>query len=381
MQFRSFAKIPERRISILGFGCMRLPTIGGDMARIDDEAATGLVRRAIEAGVNYVDTAYPYHGGQSEPFVGRALKDGYRARASVATKVPVWLVKSEADWERFLEEQLKRLDMSYIDFYLFHSLDAEGWEAVKTLRGLAALERARADGRIRHIGFSFHGSPDAFKTIVDGYDWELCQIQYNFLDETFQAGTQGLKYAASRGLGVVAMEPLRGGGLAVKIPDDLQRIWARSPVSRTPAEWALRWVWDHSEVITVLSGMNAEHQLRENLAVADSARAGAMTAEDLALIGDVRDYYRSKMKVFCTTCGYCEPCPQGVAIPKVFAFYNRSAMFDAQQTVAGFYQNFLVKNGQGADVCQTCGECEPKCPQAIPIMEKLKEAHVHFTES
>jgi hypothetical protein len=381
MQFRSFAKIPQQRISILGFGCMRLPTIGGDMAKIDEEAATGLVRRAIDAGVNYVDTAYPYHGGESEPFVGRALKDGYRARVSVATKVPVWLVKSEADWERFLEAQLKRLDMSYIDFYLFHALDAEGWETIKTLRGLAALERARADGRIRHIGFSFHGSPDAFTAIVDGYDWEFCQIQYNFLDEAFQAGTQGLKYAASRGIGVVAMEPLRGGGLAVKVPDELQSIWARSAVSRTPAEWALRWVWDHSEVVTVLSGMNAEHQLQENLALAEAARAGAMTAEEFALIDEVREYYRSKMRVLCTTCGYCEPCPQGVAIPKVFAFYNRSAMFDAQKTVAGFYQNFLVKNSEGADVCQTCGECESKCPQDIPIMEKLKEAHAHFTES
>jgi hypothetical protein len=380
MQYRSFPKIPGLAISILGFGCMRLPTIGGDTARIEEDAATRLVRAAIDAGVNYLDTAHPYHGGQSEPFVGRALKNGYRAKVQVATKLPVWLVKAEADWERLLDEQLKRLDMSQIDFYLFHALAADRWETVRRLNGLSALERAKADGRIRHIGFSFHGSPDAFKAIVDGYDWEFCQIQYNFLDEAYQAGTEGLRYAASRRIGIIAMEPLRGGALAGNIPEPAQRIWERSLVRRTPAEWGLRWVWDHPEVVTLLSGMNAGAQLQENLTLAESARAGGMSAEDLALIGEVRSFYRSRMMVSCTTCGYCEPCPNGVAIPNVFSFYNRSVMFDAQKTSGGFYRKFLVENGQGADVCLACGECEPKCPQTIPITEKLKEAHAHLTE-
>jgi len=358
---------------------MRLPTIGGDPAKIDEDAATRLLREAIDAGVNYVDSAYPYHGGQSEPFLGRALQDGYQARVHVATKLPTWLVKSEDDWERLLDEQLKRLGTDHIGFYLFHALAAGRWETVRKLHGLAAIDRARADGRIGHAGFSFHGSLDAFKTIIDGYDWAFCQIQYSFLDEAFQAGSEGLRYAASRRVGVVVMEPLRGGALAAKVPGEVQRIWARYPVPRTPAEWGLRWVWDHPEIVTVLSGMNAESQLRENLALADCVRPSAMGPEEFTLIGEVREYYRSRMKVPCTTCGYCQPCPHGVAIPDVFSFYNRSAMFDTKKTAANFYQANLLRNGQGADACQACGECEPKCPQAIPIIETLKEAHAHLT--
>jgi predicted aldo/keto reductase-like oxidoreductase len=380
MRFRAFPKMAALPISILSFGCMRLPTMGGDPAKIDEAVATGLIRQAIDAGVNYVDTAYPYHGGQSEPFVGRALRDGYRARVQLATKLPTWRVKAEADWERYLDEQLQRLETSCIDFYLLHTLDAELWATVRRLGGLAALERARADGRIRHIGFSFHGSPGDFRTILDGYDWEFCQIQYNFLDEGYQAGTDGLRLAAARGVGVVAMEPLRGGALARNIPGPVQALWARSGRPWTPAEWALRWVWDHPEVVTVLSGMGTAAQVEENLRVADTAEAGELRAEDLTLVREVRDYYHARMKVRCTTCGYCEPCPEGVDIPNVFAFYNRSGMFGERESSGRFYRSFLVDSGRGANGCTACGECEPKCPQAISIAERLKEAHAHLTE-
>ena len=256
MRYRLFPKLPGLEVSTLGFGCMRLPTLGGDPARIDEELATRLLHEAIDAGVTYVDTAYPYHAGESERFLGRALQHGYRARVQLATKLPVWLVTTEADWERLLDEQLRKLATDRIDFYLLHALNAERWETVRRLGGLAALERARRDGRIGHVGFSFHGSLEAFRAILDGYEWEFCQIQYNFLDEHYQAGRAGLRHAARRGVGVVVMEPLRGGALT-RAPEPVARLWAESGRTWSPTEWALRWIWHHPEVTTVLSGMNA----------------------------------------------------------------------------------------------------------------------------
>jgi len=349
------------------------------MKLIDEAPAQALLRQAIDAGVNYVDTAYPYHGGQSEPFVGRALKDGYRGKVQLATKSPVWLVNAESDWERLLDEQLRRLDTDRIDFYLLHALSAARWETVLRHRGLAAMERALADGRIRHLGFSLHDSLGVFRTIADGYDWEFCQIQYNFIDEQYQAGTAGLRYAAERRIGVIAMEPLRGGTLAAAQPEAIQRIWARSPERRTPAAWALRWVWDHPEVVTALSGMNAPGQLAENLATAGGAEPGSLDASALALVEEVRAIYAARVRVACTTCGYCAPCPSGVAIPEVFSSYNTGAMFDSWKAAAWQYHTFFAGQGHGGDQCRACGECEPKCPQGIPIMAMLQEAHAALT--
>jgi hypothetical protein len=378
MQYRSFPRIPGLEISVLGFGCMRLPVLDGDMKRIDEGTAQAMLRQAIAAGVNYVDTAYPYHGGQSEPFVGRALKDGYRAKVRLATKLPVWLVEAERDWERLLDEQLKKLDTDHIDFYLIHALNAERWNTVRRFEGLRALERARRDGRIGHIGFSMHDSLGVFKTIVDGYDWEFCQIQYNFIDQQFQAGTEGLRYAAERRIGVIVMEPLRGGTLAATQPEDVQKLWDRSP-GASPADWALRWVWDHPEVVTALSGMGTASQVAENLASAHTAKAGGLDVGALARIEQVRAIYASRVRVPCTTCGYCAPCPNGVTIPEVFSAYNTGSMFGNWKSAAWQYDTFIAGPGHGADQCLACGECEGKCPQQIPIVEKLAEAHAALT--
>ena len=378
---RSFPRIPGLPVSVLGFGCMRLPVIGGDMARIDEEAAQRLLWNAIDAGVNYVDTAYPYHGGQSEPFVGRALaQGGYRGKVQLATKLPVWLVQSEGDWERLLDEQLSRLQTDHIDFYLLHALSAPRWETVRRLGGLKALERAKADGRIRHFGFSFHDAHKVFKEILESYAWEFCQIQYNLLDEGYQAGRAGLDDAAARGVGVISMEPLRGGTLAVPQPEPVQRIWDRSAAKRPPAAWALRWVWSHPAVVTALSGMNAQSQLQENLAAAESMETSPVTPAELALAEEVRQYYAARIAVNCTTCGYCAPCPAGVSIPDVFASYNTGSMFETWQAAAFAYDAFVVRGGHGADQCVQCGECEPKCPQGIPIPVKLQEAHQALTQ-
>jgi predicted aldo/keto reductase-like oxidoreductase len=375
VQYRSFPKIPGLPISILGFGCMRLPVQDGDPARIDEARATRLLREAIDAGVNYLDTAYPYHGGQSEPFVSRALGDGYRRLVQVATKCPTFLVQAEGDWERFLDEQLRRLGTDKVDFYLLHALNGERWETVKRLGGLRALDRARSDGRITHAGFSFHGSPDTFAEVLEGYDWECCQIQFNLLDVDFQAGIAGLRLAASRGVGVIAMEPLRGGLLAANPPEQVESIWARGGRPWSPAEWAWRWVWNHAEVVTALSGMNTEEQLAENLTVADLASPGALSEEELALAAEVRRHYLGRIKVPCTTCGYCLPCPNGVLIPDVFSMVNTAAMFDSRTTTSQLYKAILVSRGQAADACIECGDCEPKCPQSIPIREVLRDAH------
>ena len=375
MRYRSFPGIPDLPISVLGFGCMRLPVVDGNPARIDDARATRLLREAIDGGLNYVDTAYPYHDGQSEPFVGRALKDGYRKRVQLATKCPTFFVKVEADWERFLDEQLRRLDTDTVDFYLLHALNTERWETVKRLGGLRALDRARSDGRIGHAGFSFHGSPDNFAEVLAAYDWEFCQIQFNLMDVDFQAGSAGLRLAASRNVGVIAMEPLRGGMLAANPPGPVRGIWSRGGRPWSPAEWAWRWVWHHAEVVTALSGMNTEEQLRENLAVAGVAAPAGLSESELALAAEVRGYYLGRMKVPCTTCGYCLPCPNGVLIPDVFAMVNTAAMFDSREATSGVYKGILVSRGIAADACVECGECEPKCPQSIPIRDALREAH------
>lgn len=372
MLYRNFGKTNET-VSSLGFGCMRLPLLpGGDPSKIDEEKATRLIRNAIDEGVTYIDTAYPYHGtgmgsgGESEPFVGKALKDGYREKVKLATKLPSWLIKTRSDMDKYLDEQLKRLQTDHIDFYLVHSLNRKDWDRLKENGIDEFLDSAIKDGRIKHAGFSFHDKLDLFKEIVDYYDWSFCQIQYNYLDEEFQAGTEGLKYAADRGLGVTIMEPLRGGKLANNLPDEARAALNKGDVKRTPAEWALKWVWNHPEVTVILSGMNAMEQVTENIRVASESPANSLTENEVKIIEEARDIIKGKTKVNCTACGYCMPCPQGVNIPRCFSSYNNSAMFGKDD----FYN--MLSTEQKASNCVKCGRCETHCPQGISIRRELE---------
>jgi predicted aldo/keto reductase-like oxidoreductase len=289
MQYRTFGKL-DWEPSALGFGAMRLPVIDDNPGKIDEPEATRMLRYAIDHGVNYVDTAYPYHEETSETFLGRALQDGYRQRIKLATKLPSWLVKVAEDCDRYLNEQLERLQTETIDFYLLHGLNEERWPKLRDLNVLEWAEKAMADGRIRYLGFSFHDRYDVFQEIVDASDqWTFCQIQYNYMDEEHQAGTRGLKYAADKGLAVVVMEPIRGGQLARNPPQAIAELWDTAAPRRTPADWALQWVWNHPEVSVVLSGMSTMEQVKQNVASASQSGPGTLTADELALIARVRD--------------------------------------------------------------------------------------------
>lgn len=370
--------MPEKgdELSILGFGCMRLPV--KEDGKIDEERATLQVRYAIDHGVNYIDTAWPYHMGESEPFLGRALAGGYREKVKLATKLPSWLVESREDMDKFLNAQLERLHTDHIDYYLVHGLAGEVWDKLEPLGVTDFLDRAKDDGRIVNAGFSFHGSIEDFKRIVDAYPWIFCQIQYNFMDEKHQAGTEGLKYAASKGLGIIIMEPLLGGNLASPIPSEVQEIWNEAEIKRTPAEWALRWVWNHPEVTVVLSGMNEESQVEENLRTASDAYPNSLNETEVQLVSRVEQKYRQLMKVGCTGCQYCMPCPSGVSIPECFNIYNNLHMFGntdgARFTYAvrmsGVFTN--TEPGGFASQCIECGQCMEKCPQSLKIPDLLK---------
>ena len=372
MQYRNFGKL-NWQVSVLGFGCMRLPTLDGKAGNIDQEAATQMIHRAIDGGVNYFDTAYVYHELMSEVALGKALEGGYRQRVRLATKLPVRLVNESADFDRMLNEQLKRLQTSTIDFYLLHGLNRELWHKVQALDLLGWAEAALADGRIRYLGFSFHDNLEVFKEIVNGYDrWTFCQIQYNYMDSDFQAGTQGLQYAAAKGLGVVVMEPLRGGKLAIDLPA-VHPIWESAAHKRKPADWALQWVWSQPEVSLALSGMSSLEQVEENLVSADASRIGLLNAEELELISRVRQTLKDLSPIPCTRCEYCLPCPNGVNIPLNFDIYNRVAMFNDLDHCRFEYQMW-VPDDQKATCCIQCDECLPKCPQQIAISTWLPVA-------
>ena len=379
MLYRTVEKTGDS-LSVLGFGCMRL---AGDEASIDEERATAQIRYAIERGVNYIDTAYPYHMGKSEPFLGQALADGYREKVKLATKLPHWIINSREDMERILDSQLERLRTERIDYYLLHALHDHVWNKLRGFDVLDLLNKARDDGRILHTGFSFHGDKDVFKEIIDAYDWDVCQIQYNFLDEENQAGTEGLEFAASRGLGVIVMEPLRGGNLAIRVPAEVQAIWNEANIKRTPAEWALRWVWNRPEVSVVLSGMNEEDHIEENLRIADEAYPGSLTEKELELVGRAAKTYRRLMKVGCTGCGYCLPCPEGVDIPACFEIYNNRHMFGDKRADVAYMIRLSGVSGQPshASLCTECGTCEELCPQHLPIPELLKDVAEEFDSS
>ena len=373
MQYRKFGKL-EWKGSALGFGCMRLPIVGEKSADIDEAEAIRMIRHAIDQGVNYVDTAYGYHGGNSERLVGKALKDGYREKVHLATKLPCWEVKTADDFDRLLNEQLEKLQDTHIDFYLLHALNKKSWTKVHELGVLEWAEGAIADGRVGYLGFSFHDDFDVFKEIIDAYDkWTFCQIQYNYMNEEDQAGTKGLEYAAAKGLALVIMEPLLGGKLA-RPPAAVQTIWDAAPVQRTAAEWALQWLWNKPEVSVVLSGMSTMEQVQQNLESAGRSGVGTLTSADLERIDHARAKYEALCPIPCTACEYCMPCPNGVNIPRNFAVFNEGVMYEAFDESRRNYNNWMAEEIR-ASACIQCQECEPKCPQKILISEWMPIVH------
>jgi predicted aldo/keto reductase-like oxidoreductase len=371
-----FRKVPKTgdELSILGFGYMRLPTKKG--GGIDEERAIRQVRYAIDKGVNYVDTAPAYHFGKSEKILARALAGGYRQKVRIATKLPPWSVHVRGDMDHILSSQLSTFRTDHIDYYLLHSLSKASWEKMRGLGVEGFLDTAKKDGRIINAGFSFHGDLATFKEIIDAYDWDFCQIQYNYLDEHNQAGTEGLEYAAGKKIAVMIMEPVRGGNLAGNVPEEIKKTWDESPVKRSPAEWALRWVWNHPEVTIVLSGMNDEAHIDENLQIAGEALPNSLSSSELAIISRVRDAYQRLMKINCTGCGYCMPCPAGVDIPGCFSLYNAHYLFAHDRSAKFHYfgrHGGLLSNVSYAGLCRQCGKCAKSCPQHLPVPDRLRE--------
>lgn len=371
MQYRNFGKTGIK-VSALGFGTMRFPLLHDEV--VDEERAIGMIRHAIDEGVNYIDTAYPYHQGESERIVGKALADGYREKTYLATKCPVWKLQKAEDFETLLDEQLEKLNTDHIDFYLLHALSGERMEdKVKPFELIKRMEKAKAEGKIRYLGFSFHDSYDVFQDIIDYYDgWDFCQIQYNYVDTEHQAGTKGLKYAAERGLGVVIMEPLLGGRLA-NPASHLKKVFLED---KSPVEYALDFLWDQPEVSLLLSGMSDEKQVEENLEYAKRSSVGMATEQDKEVVKEAKRVFDSMALVGCTGCRYCMPCPFGLDIPKIFSLYNMTAAHREEDARAE-YEALEKKAGD----CRSCHHCEKECPQMIKVSEVMKEVAKVFEKT
>jgi predicted aldo/keto reductase-like oxidoreductase len=375
MKYRKFGSL-DWQVSQLGFGAMRLPTIGEDQARIDEPEAIKMIRYAADSGVNYIDTAYMYHMGNSERLVGKALKDGYRQKMKVVTKLPARMIEKAEDFDRILGEQIQKLDVGMIDFYLLHGLTKETWTLVRDLGVLKWAERQMAQGKIGRLGFSFHDEYKVFKEIIDSYDnWVLSQVQYNYMDVNEQATRRGVEYAAGKGIAVVVMEPLRGGKLSKEPPTPVARVWDNAPQKLKPVEWAWRWIWDQPEISMALSGMSTMEQVMENVELADRYGVGNLSSQEQKIYDKVRKAFKSLSPVPCTNCRYCMPCPNDVEIPRVFQIYNDSIMYDDIRTGRFMYNSPFFEEKQRANNCVECGECLEKCPQKIDIPEWLKKAH------
>ena len=373
MQYREVPKNGDK-LSILGYGCMRLPS---KMGGIDQKPAERQMLYALEQGVNYFDTAYPYHNNRGESFVGKVFsQNNCRDQVKLATKLPHWMTHSKEGMHKILDEQLGKLKTDRIDYYLVHALNGGLWESAKEHGVMEFLEEALSQGKILNAGFSFHGLSGDFNQIVDDYDWTFCQIQYNFMDTQNQAGTAGLHYAASKDMAVMIMEPLRGGNLAKTPPPLVQKIWNRAKRKQSPAEWSLSWVWNQPEATVVLSGMNDDQHIQRNIRLADEMRPDFLSEQELDLVREVADEYRRVMKVGCTGCQYCMPCPAGVNIPSCFDFYNSKHAFkDKSARMMYLFQNggMVTEKTSLASQCVQCGKCLEKCPQNLPIPELLKE--------
>ncbi|MBQ6421906.1 MAG: aldo/keto reductase [Clostridia bacterium] len=371
MQYRTMGKLGVRT-SAFGLGCMRFNGEAKGDGTIDEEKAVALIRQAIDGGVTYLDTAYVYLNKTSETVVGKALQDGYREKVTVATKMPLGFVKDRESMEALLDEELRKLQTDHIDFYLMHGIDRNEWEKFKAIGAPKFFDDMKREGKIRFKCFSFHGPYEDFAYILNDYDWDMVQIQYNFMDVENQAGTRGLKLAAEKGIPVVVMEGLLGGRLS-HAPENVQALYDAFPVKRSPVEWAFRWLCSHPEVSVVLSGCNEPAQVEENLRIFDGAAPGCMDDAELQLMDNVRAAYLDRTKIGCTGCKYCMPCPNGVEIPGIFSAWNNVSLYCTDPAKDRRLQR-IRENGAGADSCIGYGACEAACPQHLPIVRRLRQA-------
>ncbi|MCK5812581.1 MAG: aldo/keto reductase [Clostridiales bacterium] len=358
-------------VSTLGFGAMRLPLLDAkDNSSIDEKKATKMIRYAIDNGVNYIDTAYPYHGGKSEIFIGKVLKDGYREKVYLTSKLPCWNLKNKDEFLKIFTEQLNKLDVKYLDTYLLHAMNKKSWENVNDLGVLDFLDNLKEQGKIKQAGFSFHDDYEVFTKIIDSYNWDVCQIQFNYFDSEAE---DMLNYATDKGVDVIVMEPLRGGALVNDLPEEIIALFNNATIKRSPAEWGFRWVYNHEKVKLILSGMSTMEQVIENLNTFNYATANSMTQEEKHMMEEVTQVFKDKILVPCTSCQYCMPCPYGVNIPLMFKTYNNYSMFGKSDKYKNQYQEWARKeeNRFTADVCVGCRVCEDKCPQNIIISERM----------
>ncbi len=371
MKYREMGKLGIQS-SAFGLGCMRFNGAASGDSVIDEQKAISLIRQAIDGGVTYIDTAHVYLDKTSEIVLGKALRDGYREKVRIATKMPMEAVRNRADMEALLAEELGKLQTDHVDFYLMHGINREKWEYFKSIGAPEFFDDMKREGKIRYKCFSFHGPYEEFEFILNDWDWDMCQIQYNFMDVENQAGTKGLELAGSKGIPVVIMEGLLGGRLS-KAPENVQALYDAFPVKRSPVEWAFRWLCDHPEVAVVLSGCNERSQIEENLRIFDTVEPGIMDEAERKLMDNVRAAYLSRTRIGCTGCRYCMPCPNGVNIPGVFSVWNNVSLYGIDPAKDWHFRRIRETEG-GADQCVGCGACEAACPQHLDIIEQLQAA-------
>lgn len=359
--------------SLLGFGCMRFPKL--EDGSIDELEAERMIEKALSSGITYIDTAYPYHDGESEPFLGKVLKKYKRDSFYLATKLPVWKVNSQEEAKELFGEQLERLQVEYIDFYLFHAMDKERWDKVLSLNLIPYFEQLQKDGKIKHLGFSFHDEYEVFEEMINYRKWDFCQIQYNYMDTEFQAGRKGYELTVKSGVPLVIMEPIKGGSLAI-LPEDIEEMYKESDPDTSIASWALRWVASHPNVKVILSGMSTYDQLLDNVQTFDKFKP--LDNKEQSIVEKVANTVKSRTRNGCTNCRYCMPCPFGVDIPHNFAIWNQLAMYGNEESAKHNY--FLnMEESARADMCQSCGACEEECPQSIKIIGDLKQIVGEFS--
>ncbi len=366
-------------LSVLGYGCMRLPThVGGAASSlINKEKALKQIRYAIDNGVNYLDTAYPYHLGASESFLGEyVLKDGYREKVYIATKLPCMMINKKESIEEIFNKQLEKLQVDYIDYYMLHSMNGVSWQKMLDFGIIDFMDKIKREGKVKFMGFSFHGKKEDFITIADGYDFDFAQVQYNIIDVSFQAGIEGIEYAHKKGMGIIVMEPLRGGSLVSKMPKGVEKIYHKAKVKRSPADWALRFVLNNPAVTMVLSGMNDDDHIKENIKICSDSHIYGMSKDEDEIISNVRDKFNELQQVGCTGCAYCMPCPAGIDIPAAFKNLNNYHMFSKMEGLM-YHASYLGMGHEDGKAhwtssCTNCGLCEKKCPQFIPVREKFK---------